>query len=51
MALAELYKRGKLTFDRFMGGGTLRAKATRGAAFLGGGSVAEQAIRLPATCC
>jgi O-antigen/teichoic acid export membrane protein len=45
MALAELYNRGKLTFDRFLGGGTLRAKATRGAALLGGGSVAEQAIR------
>lgn len=45
MALAELYGRGKLTFDRFLGGGTLRAKATRGAAFLGAGSVAEQAIR------
>lgn len=45
MALAELYSRGKVTFDRFLGGGTLRAKATRGAAFLGGGSVAEQAIR------
>jgi O-antigen/teichoic acid export membrane protein len=45
MDLAELYGRGKLTFDRFLGGGTLRAKATRGAAFLGGGSVAEQAVR------
>jgi O-antigen/teichoic acid export membrane protein len=45
MALAELYGRGKFTFDRVLGGETLRAKAMRGAAFLGGGSVAEQAIR------
>jgi O-antigen/teichoic acid export membrane protein len=45
MDLARIYDRGKLTFDRFLRGGTLRAKAMRGGAFLGGGSVAEQAFR------
>jgi lipopolysaccharide exporter len=45
MALAEFYSRSKLTLDRLLGGGTLRAKAMRGAALLGGGSAAEQAIR------
>ncbi len=45
MTRSEIYNRTKLTFDRFLGDGSLRAKATRGAAFLGGGSVAEQGIR------
>jgi O-antigen/teichoic acid export membrane protein len=45
MNLARIYDRGKATFARLTHDGTLRAKATRGAMFLGGGSVAEQASR------
>lgn len=45
MEFAKIYGRGKETFDRLLVGGTLRAKATRGAMFLGGGSIAEQASR------
>ncbi|MGD0965405.1 MAG: oligosaccharide flippase family protein [Candidatus Acidiferrales bacterium] len=45
MDFARIYDRGKLTFDRLLLGGTLRAKAMRGGVFLGGGSVAEQASR------
>jgi O-antigen/teichoic acid export membrane protein len=45
MDFARIYDRGKVTFDRLLLGGTLRAKATRGAVFLGGGSVTEQVSR------
>lgn len=45
MDLARIYDRGRVMFDQTLRGGTLRAKAMRGAAFLGSGSVAEQAIR------
>jgi len=45
MEFAEIYDRGREAFGRLLLSGTLRAKATRGAMFLGGGSVAEQASR------
>jgi O-antigen/teichoic acid export membrane protein len=45
MDFARIYDRGKVALDKLTQGGTLRAKATRGAMFLGGGSVAEQASR------
>jgi O-antigen/teichoic acid export membrane protein len=45
MDFARIHDRVKLSFDRLLLTGTLRAKATRGAMFLGGGSVAEQASR------
>jgi O-antigen/teichoic acid export membrane protein len=45
MDFARIYGRGKVTFDRLLLGGSLRAKAMRGGVFLGGGSVAEQASR------
>jgi len=45
MGLAKVYQRSREAFDRLLHSGTLRAKATRGAMFLGGGSVAEQASR------
>jgi len=45
MDLAKIYGHSKMTLDRLLRGGSLRAKATRGAAFLGGGNVAEQATR------
>jgi O-antigen/teichoic acid export membrane protein len=45
MNFAVIQDRVKVTFDRLLLSGTLRAKATRGAMFLGGGSVAEQASR------
>ena len=45
MNLVQLYRRGREAFDRLLLSGTLRAKATRGALFLGGGSVVEQASR------
>ena len=40
-----VYARARGTLDRLLKGGTLRAKAMRGGAFLGVGSVAEQAVR------
>ena len=46
MNFARIYDRGKVTFDRLLLGGSLRAKAMRGGVLLGGGSVAEQASRL-----
>ncbi|HXW15845.1 MAG TPA: oligosaccharide flippase family protein [Terriglobia bacterium] len=45
MNFAKIYGRGKVTFDRLLRGGTLRAKAMRGGVLLGGGSIAEQASR------
>jgi O-antigen/teichoic acid export membrane protein len=45
MNFARIYDRGKVTFERLLLGGTLRAKAMRGGVWLGGGSVAEQASR------
>lgn len=45
MGLVELYRRGREAFDRLLLSGSLRAKATRGAVFLGSGSVAEQVTR------
>ncbi len=45
MEFAKIYGRGREAFDRLLLSGTLRAKATRGAMFLGSGSVAEQASR------
>lgn len=39
------YGRGRVTLGQLLRGGTLRAKAMRGGAFLAGGSVAEQASR------
>src|SRR5208283_4361354 len=45
MNFASIHERVKVRFDRLLLAGTLRAKATRGAMFLGGGSVAEQASR------
>lgn len=45
MGLAQVYQRGRESLSRILVGGTLRAKATRGAMFLGGGSVAEQISR------
>jgi O-antigen/teichoic acid export membrane protein len=45
MDFAKIYNRGKSAIDRLTQGGTLRAKATRGAMYLGSGSVAEQIIR------
>jgi O-antigen/teichoic acid export membrane protein len=45
MDLTRIYDRFKAISDRLMQGGTLRAKATRGAMFLGSGSVAEQVSR------
>jgi O-antigen/teichoic acid export membrane protein len=45
MDFAKNYERCKAAFDRLLLGTTLRAKATRGGVFLGGGSVAEQTSR------
>lgn len=45
MKLARIYDRIKVILDRLPRGGTLRAKATRGALLLGSGSVAEQGGR------
>jgi O-antigen/teichoic acid export membrane protein len=45
MGFTRIHERAKLTFDRLLLGGTLRAKAMRGGVFLGGASVAEQASR------
>jgi len=45
MHFGKIYSRGKVTFDRLLLGGGLRAKATRGGMWLGSGSVAEQASR------
>lgn len=45
MDFARIYDRGKVALDQLLLGSTLRAKAARGAVFLGGGSVAEQATR------
>jgi O-antigen/teichoic acid export membrane protein len=45
MEFAKIYGRGREAFERLLLSGTLRAKATRGAMFLGGGSIAEQASR------
>jgi O-antigen/teichoic acid export membrane protein len=45
MEFAKTYDRGREAFGRLLLSGTLRAKATRGAMFLGAGSVAEQASR------
>jgi O-antigen/teichoic acid export membrane protein len=45
MDFARIYDRGKVTVDRLLLGGTLRARAMRGGVFLGGGSVVEQAGR------
>ena len=41
----SLYARARGTLDQLLKGGTLRAKAMRGGAFLGGGSIAEQVVR------
>ena len=45
MNFAGIQDRVKVAFSRLLLDGTLRGKATRGAMFLGGGSVAEQASR------
>lgn len=45
MKFASIHDRLKVSFDRLLVGGTLRAKAMRGGVFLGGGSAAEQAGR------
>jgi O-antigen/teichoic acid export membrane protein len=45
MDFARTYNRGKGALEELLKGGTLRAKAMRGGAWLGGGSVAEQATR------
>jgi O-antigen/teichoic acid export membrane protein len=45
MSISKIYQRGREAFDGLRRGGSLRAKATRGAVFLGGGSVAEQVSR------
>src|ERR1700689_5219348 len=45
MDFGRIYDRGKVSFDRLLLGGTLRAKAMRGGVILGGGSVAEQVSR------
>jgi O-antigen/teichoic acid export membrane protein len=45
MNFAGIYARGKDSIDRLVLGNSLRAKAARGAVFLGSGSVAEQASR------
>jgi O-antigen/teichoic acid export membrane protein len=45
MDLAKIYERVRSKIDPLMAGGTLRAKAARGAVFLGTGSVAEQVTR------
>ncbi|MGB9515176.1 MAG: hypothetical protein WBU20_26070, partial [Candidatus Acidiferrum sp.] len=45
MEFAKVYQRGREAFDQLLVSGTLRAKATRGAMFLSGGSIAEQASR------
>src|SRR5271166_4017287 len=45
MVFAKVYRRGSEALDRLLRSGTLRAKATRGAMFLGGGSFAEQTSR------
>src|SRR5208283_4783220 len=45
MDLLGIHERVKASFERVLSDGTLRAKATRGAMFLGGGSVAEQVSR------
>jgi O-antigen/teichoic acid export membrane protein len=41
----SLYARLKGNLDQLLKGGTLRAKAMRGGAYLGGGSIAEQIVR------
>jgi O-antigen/teichoic acid export membrane protein len=45
MNLAEVYTRGKSTFDQLRLGGSLRAKTLRGGAYLGSGIVGEQVGR------
>jgi O-antigen/teichoic acid export membrane protein len=45
MDFARIYDRGKVSLERLLLGGTLRAKAMRGGVILGGGSVAEQGSR------
>jgi len=45
MDLAGAYQRGRNAFGRLLLSGTLRAKAARGALFLGSGSAAEQVSR------
>ena len=45
MNLAGFYDRGRATIQGFLLGEGLRAKATRGGAWMGGGMVAEQASR------
>src|SRR5579871_4224450 len=45
MNLKTSYVRAESTVRQVLRGGTLRAKAMRGGAFLAGGSVAEQATR------
>jgi hypothetical protein len=45
MDLFRAYDRGRAALDRLLLSGTLRARAARGAVLLGGGSVAEQAVR------
>ena len=45
MDTANTYERGKAKLKQLLLGGTLRAKAMRGAMVLGGGSLAEQAVR------
>ena len=45
MDLLRIHERVKASFERLLLAGTLRARATRGAMFLGGGSVAEQVSR------
>jgi O-antigen/teichoic acid export membrane protein len=45
MDFAEIYGRGRVKLDRLLLDRSLRAKTTRGAVFLGAGSVAEQVSR------
>ena len=45
MEFARIHDRVKVSFDRLLLAGTLRAKAMRGGVFLGGGGIAEQASR------
>jgi len=45
MEFGKIYDRGKAALESLIGGGSLRAKAARGAVILGSGSVAEQVTR------
>ena len=45
MNFAKIYDRGKVTLNRLLASGTLRAKVMRGGVLLGGGSITEQASR------